>query len=134
MSRLADFVQSIREEPFVVIEMLWGIGLVANGIYLLLPSYVPTTGSVLIQFASSPFVSLGIAVLYIVTGLAALAAAYFGRMRHVSTFMLFLAFFFTVLIRLLTVGFVPTVWVWPTLLALTAAVDYWRVKWKPSSP
>jgi len=133
MSRVADIVHSIKTEPFIAIEMIWGIALILDGIYLLLPHYEAAAGSVLISFVASPYISVGVAVFYIVTGVVAVISAYRNRFRETSSFMLFLVFFFTVLIRLLTVGLVPTTWVWPALLAVAAGVDYWRLKWKSYS-
>ena len=132
MSKVAEFYGSVRESPFIAVEILWAVGLIADGIYLLLPAYAPGTGSVLATFAGSPEVSLAIVCFYIVTGAFGLFAAYIRKRwaRNTSTILFFMAFFFTVLIRLLTIGFVPTLWVWPLLLALTAAIDNWNVNWK----
>lgn len=129
MSRVADIVHSIKTEPFIAIEMIWGIALILDGIYLLLPNYEAAAGSVLITFVTSPYVSIGVAMLYIIVGILAMAASYYNRFREISTFLLFLVFLFTVLIRLLSVGITPTTWVWPALLAVTAGLDYWRLKW-----
>lgn len=132
MSKVAEFYSSVRESPFIAVEIIWAVGLIADGTYLLLPAYAPVAGSVLAQFAGSPAVSLAIACFYIITGVFGLYAAYIRKRwaRNTSTIMFFMAFFFTVLIRLLAIGFVPTIWVWPLLLALVAVIDNWNVNWK----
>lgn len=133
MSTVAEVTQSIRREPFIAIELIWGLALFFDGLYLLLPNYVAVNGTVLAEFVTSPYVSIGIAVFYIVVGVVTVLAALANRFRNISTFLLFLVFLFTMLIRLLAVGFFPTTWVWPALLAVTVAVDYWQLKWKPST-
>lgn len=134
MSKVANIVQIMRDTPFITIEFIWSVALILDGIYLLLPDYMPAAGSVLEQFVGSPYVSLGIAALYIVTGLIGLIGVFTQKtaVRIASTWMFFASFFFTVLIRLLTVGFVPTLWIWPLLLSLVAVIDNWTIGWKPS--
>ena len=129
MSKVANVVRSIKVEPFIAVEMIWGLALIIDGVYLMLPVYQPTTGSVFLALAASSYVLLGIAVLYIISGTLAVWASFKDRFRNVSVFVLFLTFLFTALIRLLTVGPVPATWVWPALLAVAAGVDYWQLKW-----
>src|SRR5689334_16839216 len=121
MSRLARIYTIIGSNPLIAVEFIWALALVVDGVYLLTPDYMPATGSALAAFASAPIVGQLIAALYIVTGLVALVACVknHARLRNISTMMFFLAFVFTVIIRILTVGFIPTVWVWPLLLGLT---------------
>ena len=103
--------------------------MVCDGAYLLLPNYTPAAGSVLSQVAGSPEVSIGIAVLYIVSGVVAFLGAWSNRakVRRYSTGLLFISMLFTVLIRLIVVGLTPTLWVWPMILAAVAAIDNWSI-------
>jgi hypothetical protein len=136
MSRLAEIYRIIGVEPLRVIEFVWALGLICNGLYLLTPDYAPAKGSVLVAFVGSPEVAIGVAILYIVSGAVALWAAYRNsrKIRNVSTWLMFAAFTFTAILRLLTVGFVPTIWVWPLLLGLTAIVINIHLNWKRFSP
>lgn len=136
MSRAAEFYEGIRRNPFAVLEFIWGLALIVDGFYLLLPAYEAKPGSVLVAFTGEPEVATFIAAFYVFTGTFATIAAMLGNyaLRNWSQILLFMAFFFTVLLRLLSVGFTPTVWVWPALLAVTAAVANWNHKWNRSQP
>lgn len=136
MSRLAGIYKIIGMEPLRVVEFIWAVGLIANGVYLLTPDYAPAKGSVLVAFVGSPEVAIGVAILYVISGVVAMWASYKNskKIRNVSTWLMFASFTFTAILRLLTVGFVPTIWVWPLLLGLTAIIVNLHISWKRFSP
>jgi hypothetical protein len=136
MPRVAKFYRSIERNPFAILEFIFGLALIMDGFYLLLPGYEPAPSSVFIEFVATPIVAMLLAIFYIVTGAVSSCVAFGNslRWRSASALMLFAAFFFTVLIRWLTVGLVPTVWLWPLLLSVVAAVDYWNIQWNRRSP
>jgi hypothetical protein len=133
MSKVADAFNSVRESPFIAVEFIEGVALVIYGAILLSPYYEPMGGSVM-QILQTPLIGTLIAILYIITGLISLWGCYHPsrRNRNISTWFLFSTFFFTTLLRLLTVGFLPLLWVWTLLLATIAIIDNWNINWKPS--
>lgn len=115
-------------------EFVWAIALLITGVYLILPSYEPVEGSVLALVASAPVVAIAIGTLYLFTGVLALVGLFLQpHRRKVATMLFFTCFIFTALIRILTVGFFPTTWLWPLLLGITAAIDNLHLSWKQSS-
>lgn len=135
MSRVQRVYGSIRKEPFIAIEFVWAIALLLNGVYLVLPSYEPVEGSILAAVTTAPVLAVAVGTLYLITGLIALIGLFIKpQHRKLATMLFFVCFTFTFLIRILTVGFPPTAWLWPLLLGLTAGIDNLHLSWKQSQP
>jgi hypothetical protein len=132
MSRIVDARATIAQQPFRLIEAMWGGILIGNAVYLLWPTYSPSPGSIIENIAASRATGITMGIIYLVTGaLAIYASLYRGRnWRRVTAGLFFMAFLLTALLRVLSVGLTPTVWVWPLLLALASAVNYLHIQWQ----
>ena len=102
------------------------------GLYLLSPWHTVLNGTPMFEFLSTPYVNLVYSFFYIVAGAVGFVACRINtiKWRSASTFVFFNMFFLIVMIRVLTVGFVPVVWVWPLLLGLCTAVANISQKWR----
>lgn len=119
---MLNFVEGRSE---IVIEIILAAVLVIFAIYLGGPWYFAGPTTVIGQSIEADAVRALTAVLYIIPGVLTLATINRSRrVRMYGVFGLFLAYMFTTILRVLTVGFTPLMWIFTLALALVAGVCY----------
>lgn len=126
-------VISLKGHPFgsslSLIEGLLSVALIMWGAYLLSPVYDIETSSGAFSHAFQYPLSLAIsAVVYLIIGALPIVGFLWGKHRLVSYGMggVFMGYLYLALVRLISVGFQPIIWVFYIVLALIAAVCYLR--------
>ena len=124
MSRLTRMLRYIEFRPEIVIEVTLAIILLIFAIYLGGPWYVGGPTTAIGSAIEADTVRLLTAAIYIVPGAATLLGLKSDRIRVYGTFGLFLAYLFSTILRVLTVGFTPLLWLFTLGLALVCGVCY----------
>lgn len=124
MSRLTRILNYIEGRPEIVIEVILAITLVVFAIYLGGPWYVAGPTTVLGNTIEMQAIRILTAVIYFIPGVITLFAIKRPKLRMYGAFGLFMAYLFTTILRVLTVGFTPLMWVFTLALALVMAVCY----------
>jgi hypothetical protein len=116
----------IKGRPELVIEIILAIVLLFFAIYLGGPWYIGGHSTAIGNTIEADSVRVLTAIIYFIPAIITLAGV--GKdsikLRVYGTFGLFLAYLFSVILRWLTVGFAPFLWLFALGLALVAAVMY----------
>ena len=126
MSRLTKALRFIEGRPELVIEIILATALFALAVYLGGPWYVSAPTSAIGNTIEADVTRIWTALVYIIPALM----TFFGvvrdkpKVRSYGTFGLFMGYLFATILRLLTVGFFPVLWIYPLSIALVAAVVY----------
>lgn len=114
----------IEGRPELVIEIILAVVLIIFAIYLGSPWYVAGPTTVIGNSIEADAVRVMTAVIYLVPGITTLAFFKNDRVRMYGIFGLFLAYLFTTILRILSIGFTPLMWIFTLALALIAATVY----------
>lgn len=137
MTRAVEVFRSASKRPMEAIEVILALTLFGAGLYLLSPTYViqdsgmSTTAQ---AFADNDLAHMSYGLFgFIVPAAPILLGLFLRRFNTItwrtrSTFMMFLAFLFTALFRVIVIGPVPILWVFPLALAFVSAVCYLYVR------
>lgn len=137
MSRVAEVVRGIATRPVEAIEAVIALTLFFFGLYMVSPFYVATsTGALSVAFGSDILLRVVVAVpLYIAPTLitiTSLFTRYFNSpaWRARANLGMFIGVIFLTLLRLLTIGLFPMIWLFTLALGLISALCYlyWRSK------
>lgn len=130
MPSAVSVYQTIKTNPIFVIEIIFAIGLMVYGLYILGPLYEVSYSTALGRFFEGPPVRIGMGFLYMVSGVVVLFAKIKNhtRLRTSGAFLMFMAFFFTFVIRVVTIGLIPLIWMHYLMLALACAVIYLHLR------
>lgn len=114
----------IEGRPELIIEIILAVILIIFAVYLGGPWYLAGPTTVIGNTIEAGAVRAFTAVVYIVPGAITLFGLKSDKARAYGTFGLFLAYLFTTILRLLTFGPAPLLWLFTLGLALVAAVVY----------
>lgn len=136
MTRAITVFKDAASRPMEAIETIIALVLFVFGCYLISPLYIEAPQTASSALASNPTALLIAGVgLYILPALPILLGLFWKRVntlkwRTRSTFWMFIACMFITLLRLITIGFTPLVWLFTFALGLIAAVCflYMRVR------
>lgn len=123
--------RSIGDKPLQVIEWILSLAILAFGLYLVSPFYHETPGTALgSMFGHTGVISLGI--LLIVSAVSNGAALIRGSLKWRSrcSFWLFMGYLFLTIVRVLSFGFTPLIWIFVLVGALISAVAHLRIRWE----
>lgn len=126
MSRLEKIFQAVRVNPVRIIEYSLAFCLISYGAFVFLPDYSPAQSSTMGQYLTSWPLRAGIATAYILSALFTL----YGLIRNKhfllikGGFVMFIAFLYTTLFRLLSTGFAAGTWFFPLALAVICCIIY----------
>lgn len=129
--RVIEVFKSSATRPIEAIESIIAIVCLVFGIYLASPFYVSSINSaVSLAFIDKPVQKLFVAVfLFIIPSMPIILSLFFKsfatrQWRAHSMFAMFVAFIFLTILRLITIGLVPAVWLFTLALGLISAVCY----------
>lgn len=126
MSMIIKTLDYIEEKPEIVISFILSLMLIAFGLYIGGPWYVPTETSVFGSEIHPEVIRVLTAAFYLIPGIVNLYGLIKSKRkwRAIGTFGAFLGLLFATIIRLLTIGVTPVLWFYPLALALMSAVLY----------
>ena len=126
MSRLTKMLRFIGGRPELIIEIILAVVLLVFALYLGGPWYVGGPTTAIGNAIEADTVRVLTAIIYIIPSSLTLGGVFKqnDKLRTYATFGLFMAYLFSVILRILTVGFTPLLWLYPFGLALVAAVVY----------
>jgi hypothetical protein len=124
MSRLSKTLTWMEAHPEYLIQGFLAVALLITGVYIAGPWYVGGSTTAIGVLSDSSIGHIVIGTSYMTTGAVGLYGVVrnSARGRYWGTMLMFGAFFFMVLLRLLTIGFTPIIWVLILALAFTAGV------------
>ena len=114
----------IEFRPEIVIEVCLAIILIIFAVYLGGPWYVGGPTTAIGSAIEAGTVRILTAAIYIVPGAVTLFGVKNDKVRVYGAFGLFLAYLFSTILRVLTVGFTPLLWLFTLGLALVCGVCY----------
>ena len=124
MSIFTRIRRSIDGNPHLVIECVLALALIIFGLYVASPWYVVTASNALGAIADTQISRSILGGLYLVPALMTLIGFKRKHLRKWGAFGMFCAYLFAVLLRLLTVGFFPFIWLFMFALSLIAGTLY----------
>jgi hypothetical protein len=125
MKSIRETFQGARRDPVYTIGVILAVGLIMFAIYFIGPWYVggPTTAIGLVF--DNPITRAVLGVIYLVPSIAVLVGAKGGRKyRRFGTFGMSLCFLFITMLRLVTIGFVPAIWIFVLVCTLISSLVY----------
>ena len=134
MARVFQVYEIIGKDPMRAGETVTSVFFILLGLYLLSPWHTILVGTPMFEFLFIPYVNLVYSIFYFIVGVLGITAVRKNTIawRGASTFGFFAMFTLIVLIRILTIGFIPIVWVWPLLLMVIAGIANIHLKWRQS--
>jgi hypothetical protein len=124
MSKFAKTLKFIGSRPEIVIEVILAIVLLVFAVYLGGPWYLSDPSTSIGSAIESDSVRALTAFVYAIPSVSVLAGVRNKHARVYGTFGLFMAYLFSTILRLLTVGVTPMFWLFLLALSLVAAVVY----------
>lgn len=130
-------MRGVANRPIEAIEAVIALTLFFFGLYMVSPFYVTTsTGALSVAFGSDILLRLIVAVpFYIIPTLITITSLFSGYFhsptwRARANLGMFIGVIFLTLLRLLTIGFFPMIWLFTLAMGLISAVCYlhWRAR------
>lgn len=117
--------RSIRRDPVYTIGVILAVGLLIFALYFIGPWYVGGPATSIGAVFDSGLSRFVLGVLYLIPSVAVLVGTTKGlKWRMFGTFGVALAFLFITILRLLTFGFTPVIWIFMLICALISAMVY----------
>ena len=119
-------LEVFNRKPVTLVLYVLAVILVVYGSYIASPLYQISASTGLGLLFDQWYLRYFTVVLYIVPGLMTL----FGLIARnktfgqIGSFTMFLAFLFSTILRLITIGFTPAIWLFSLALALIAGICY----------
>lgn len=126
MSRIIKILDYVEGRPEIVISFILALVLIAFGLYIGGPWYIADSSSVFGSEIHPEVLRVFTAAFYLIPSSVNL----FGlikskrKWRAIGSFGMFLAYLFACIIRILTIGFTPAIWLFPLGFALVSGVLY----------
>jgi len=124
MSRLSRIMGYIENQPLLVIEIILALCLGVFAIYLGGPWYVGGPTTAIGTAIEAQTVRIFTAIIYFVPCMTFLLGRRNDKVKQWALFGMFLAYTFSAILRLLTFGITPLIWVFIMSLALICGILY----------